>query len=176
MSHIVDSAALGIWCCGDMGRGREWGSIKTEYADPEYREGLWAAPFEWVVEDSQGGGTSGGDSLGVIPAATQQGGDSHQPADGGVQTTGGDWKSAGWVAADEEGGGAGGNGASWKAGGAAGGNTTPTWVSPARVRYPRWNGTKFFSLHLSSKMLHWWRSDDESPPLDKFPGEVGDFP
>ena len=32
MSHNVDAAVWGIWCCGDMGRGREWCSVKTENA------------------------------------------------------------------------------------------------------------------------------------------------
>ena len=35
-----------------------------------------------------------------------------------------------------------------------------------------------FNLHMSSKMLHWWRSDDAEPPLSdlSFAGEVGDMP
>ena len=47
----------------------------------------------------------------------------------------------------------------------------------ASLRFPTWNGTRLFSVHLSSKMLHWWRSDDAEPPLldPGFAGEVGDM-
>ena len=52
--------------------------------------------------------------------------------------------------------------------------TTPG--PPIPLRYPIWNGTRVWNLHLHSKMLHWWRSDDPAPPTDaEMGGEGGDM-
>ena len=149
MGVLVDAAVLGIWCCGDMGRGRQWMSVRTEFAEGS---ALFEAPFEWrssAVVQQQGAAEAG---LGRV----QWGGEVRVPRrEGGSPSRAeaeGQWLSVG---GGEEGQGQG----------------------AEALRYPTWNGTRLFNLHLSSKMLHWWRSDHAQPPLEEpeFAGETGDM-
>jgi hypothetical protein len=179
MGPLVDAAVLGIWCCGDMSHGREWMSIRTEYAESPV---LWELPFAWELgsvvvrtgalagraEEVEWGGWRHAVRVPRVPRVARDPqaledpaapGGAEQPRSGG----GGQQQQAAWVSVPGGEEGEGGKGAL---------KAVPV------LRLPTWNGTRLFNLHLSSKMLHWWRSDDPQPPLwdPGFGGEAGDMP
>lgn len=135
---VVDAAAIGIWAGGDMGRGRQWFSVKTEFSDAP----VWDAPRTgWGTLAP--GERAGGARVRFPPARAPR----PAPASGGFLTV---------------------------EGGEAGCARAPG--PPTPLRYPIWNGTRVWNLHLHSKMLHWWRSDDPAPPTDaEMGGEGGDM-
>jgi hypothetical protein len=163
MGVLVDAAVLGIWCCGDMGRGREWLRVQTEFAESP---ALFEAPFEWRRARVEGLG--GGAGLGWVARGEEAPGALPAGARAAVRVP-----SKALAAQGLE---AGGGGAQWVSVG--GGEEAAGGAAAVQLRYPTWNGTRLFNLHMSSKMLHWWRSDDAEPPLMdlNFAGEVGDMP
>lgn len=139
---VVDAAAIGIWAAGDMGRGRQWFAVKTEFSETP----VWDAPRTgWGVRPPLEH-VAGAPRVRFPPPRPPP------PERGGA---GGAWATV--------------------EGGEARGAVA---LGPARpLRYPFWNGTRVWNLHLHSKMLHWWRSDDPAPPTDNVEvgGEGGDM-
>ena len=128
---IIDAAALGTWCCGDMGRGKELFKIKSEFSDFP----LWDSLLEWVILP--------------IPYAIppyEDAGDIKLIEKGGGVEEGGAWIVT--------------NGPEWDAERSLAAKRKRGAHAPL-LRVPIWNGTRVWNLHMHSKMLHWWRSDDD---------------
>ena len=130
LAVIIDAAALGTWCCGDMGRGKEHFKIKSEFSDFP----LWDSLLEWVILPISDAIPPYEDADEMKMVNSMMGG-----GDGGdwIVTLGPDWDEGRALAARKRRG-----------------------SSAPRLRVPVWNGTRVWNLHMHSKMLHWWRSDD----------------
>jgi hypothetical protein len=157
---VVDGAALGSWCCGDMGRGRSFFEVRTEFSD----ESLWDWPFEWRVQPFTavpvrlvaGDAAERSRQLPAVPAA---------PAEPGSSSSSSSSPKA-WVTVS--------GGSMQGRGSRRSSASAPT--APV-LRVPIWNGSRVFNLHIHSKMLHWWRSDDAAVPWGDLltAGEVGEL-
>ena len=145
---VVDAAAVGIWFAGDMGRGRQWFEVRTEFSDVA----VWDAP-------NTGWGTRAPfEAGGAAPPAVRYPPPRRAPAAGAAAAAAAA-AGKGWLTVE---------------GGEAGGDVRD---GPPRVlRYPVFNSSRAWNLHIHSKMLHWWRSDDPAPPTDvEAGGEGGDM-
>jgi hypothetical protein len=132
LATVVDAAALGAWCCGDMSRGREHFRVQSEFSDVA----VWEWPLSWeLVEDASARPPAGDARQRAVRSKERR----TATTDGGAwqSTSGGEWDAEARAAAEDA-----------RAG------------APPVLRVPVWNGTRCFNLHMHSKMLHWWRSDD----------------
>jgi hypothetical protein len=127
---VIDAAALGTWCCGDMGRGKELFKIKSEFSDFP----LWESLLEWVILP--------------IPYAIPPYEDAGEIKFINIMMEGGegDWSVT--------------NGPEWDEERSLAAKKRRGQRAPL-LRVPVWNGTRVWNLHMHSKMLHWWRSDDD---------------
>lgn len=130
LTVVVDAAALGAWCCGDMSRGREHFKIKSEFSD----FAVWDWPLSWDLVEDASARPPAWDARQRAALLKNQ-----QPSNDGV------WRSI--------------SGGEWDADARATAEAARAGAPPI-LRVPVWNGTRCFNLHLHSKMLHWWRSDD----------------
>lgn len=133
----VDGAILGTWCCGDFIWPMSYFNIKLEeFADRTAN--LWEWPFVWALLPPPTG----------VPVQLVSG---HAGAE---QWPGGrDFRT-------EDPGGEG----LWRT--VVGGQLDPALPQPHPagpgdlLRVPLWNGTRVWNLHMHSKNLHLWRSDE----------------
>ncbi len=145
---VVDAAALGIWAAGDMGRGRQWFTVKTEFSDAP----VWDAP-------NTGWGTRAPQAPPGAPQAPPGAPRVRFPPPRAPPPPAAATAAGGWLTVE---------------GGEGGGQLEEGPSQP--LRYPIWNGSRVWNLHIHSKMLHWWRSDEPAPPTDaEAGGEGGDM-
>ena len=134
----VDGAILGTWCCGDFIWPMSYFDIKLEeFADRTAN--LWDWPFAWALHPPPLG-VPVQLATGHAGAQLWAGGRNFRVEDSGSE---GSWRTV------------------------TGGQLDPTLPPPRPagpgdlLRVPLWNGTRVWNLHMHSKNLHLWRSDED---------------